>query len=309
MERVMTVEERIRKAEDIYNRRNGIHSRMPKEKKQKFKKGTVKRMLMQMFVLLSIYIVFYTVTNRDHIFSEEFRNEVNSFFTEKTNISQMYLDAKTYIKNKIGVKEENTEETQDTTAEGGEVEEQQEKTGENTVQEETETQESKEENIGGATEETQKEEVQAETKELSEEEKMKKDAEDIKKRISFIKPIEGRISSKFGWRNPTTSSVPKYHTGLDIAANEGTVIKSATDGKVIMASSKGDFGNHYQIQIDDIVIVYAHCKKLYLKEGDTVKQGQEIAEVGSTGNSTGPHLHFEIRKGEEKINPQLILDI
>lgn len=94
--------------------------------------------------------------------------------------------------------------------------------------------------------------------------------------------LTGRISSTFGWRNPTTASVPKYHTGLDIAASEGTVIKSATDGEVILVSSKGDYGNHYQIKIDDIIIIYAHCKKLYLKEGDMVKQGQEIAEVGST---------------------------
>ena len=314
MERAMTVEERIRKAEDIYNRRNGIaYSRSkPKEKKEKLKKGTVKKLFMQIFVCLSIYIVFYAVTNREHIFSEEFRNEVNSFFTQKTNISQMYLNAKSYIQNKINGTQENTNEEQDTTAEGGEAEEQKD-TSENTTQEVQETKENKEENIGGATEETQQGEAKEENKEeekkeLSEEEQMKKDAEDIKSRISFIKPIEGRISSTFGWRNPTTSTVPKYHTGLDIAANEGTVIKSATDGKVIMASSQGDYGNHYQIQIDDIVIVYAHCKKLYLKEGDTVKQGQEIAEVGSTGNSTGPHLHFEIRKGSEKIDPQLILD-
>ena len=103
--------------------------------------------------------------------------------------------------------------------------------------------------------------------------------------------------------------MPRYHTGLDIAATEGTKIKSATDGTIILVSSNGDYGKHYQVQIDDIIIIYAHCKKLYLKEGDKVKQGQEIAEVGTTGNSTGPHLHFEIRKGEEKIDPQLILNI
>ena len=138
---------------------------------------------------------------------------------------------------------------------------------------------------------------------------MEIEAKEIKKNIKFIKPLNGRISSSFGWRNPTTSSVPKYHTGVDIAAVEGTKIKSATDGKVIMASSSGDYGNHYQIQIKDIVLVYAHCKKLYLKEGDSVKQGQEIAEVGSTGNSTGPHLHFEIRRNGRKIDPQLVIDL
>ena len=145
--------------------------------------------------------------------------------------------------------------------------------------------------------------------ELTEQEQMEKEAKEIKKNISFIAPIKGRISSSFGWRNPTTSTVPKYHTGVDIAAVEGTKIKSATDGKVIMASYAGDYGNHYQIQIQDVILVYAHCKKLYLKEGDIVKQGQEIAEVGSTGNSTGPHLHFEVRRNGKKIDPQLILDL
>ena len=76
-----------------------------------------------------------------------------------------------------------------------------------------------------------------------------------------------------------------------------------------MVSSYGDYGKHYRIQNDDVTIIYAHCSKLYLKEGDYVTQGQEIAEVGSTGNSTGPHLHFEIRKEDRLVDPQLILDI
>ena len=116
--------------------------------------------------------------------------------------------------------------------------------------------------------------------------------EKIKKTTSFIKPIEGTISSTFGWRTPTTATVPKYHTGLDIAAKTGTKIKAATGGKVILKSSQGDYGKHYKIQIDDIVIIYAHCDKLYLNEGDDVYQGQEIAEVGSTGNSTRSTFAF-----------------
>ena len=132
---------------------------------------------------------------------------------------------------------------------------------------------------------------------------------DIKNSISFIKPIEGTITSTFGWRNPTTSTVPKYHTGLDIANVSGTVICSATDGDVVLASSEGDFGNHLKIQINDVTIIYAHCKTLYVKQGDYITQGQQIAEVGSTGNSTGPHLHFEIRKQDRLVDPKLILEI
>ena len=66
--------------------------------------------------------------------------------------------------------------------------------------------------------------------------------------------MEGKISSTFGWRNPTNPNVPRNHTGLDLAAPTGTVIKSATDGVVTMVSSAGDYGKHYRIQNDDITI-------------------------------------------------------
>ena len=325
MERAMSVEERIRRAEDIYNKRNGGYSRTTSNEisyKKKNKKGTVKRLFMQAFVCLSIYIIFYAVTNREYVFSQDFRKDVGVFFNEKTKISEFYGNAKAFLKSKFNNANENAENTnaENTNSENTNTDNAGEENIENkdSTENKTETTENKDENIGGAqenneqTNEEQKqvtEEKKEENKELSEQEQMEKEAKEIKEKISFIAPIKGRISSTFGWRNPTTASVPKYHTGVDIAANEGTIIKSATDGKVIMASSAGDYGNHYQIQIDDVIIVYAHCKKLYLKEGDTVKQGQNIAEVGSTGNSTGPHLHFEIRRNGKKIDPQLVVDI
>ena len=325
MERAMSVEERIRRAEDIYNKRNGGYSRTTSNEisyKKKNKKGTVKRLFMQAFVCLSIYIIFYAVTNREYVFSQDFRKDVGLFFNEKTKISEFYGNAKAFLKSNFNNANENAENAnaENTNAENINAENTENAGAENkdSVENKTETTENKDENIGGAqenneqTNEEQKqvtEEKKEENKELSEQEQMEKEAKEIKEKISFIAPIKGRISSTFGWRNPTTASVPKYHTGVDIAANEGTIIKSATDGKVIMASSAGDYGNHYQIQIQDVLIIYAHCKKLYLKEGDTVKQGQNIAEVGSTGNSTGPHLHFEIRKNGKKIDPQLVVDI
>ena len=147
------------------------------------------------------------------------------------------------------------------------------------------------------------------TEETTELSQMEKDANYIKSTISFIKPVDGTISSMFGLRNPTTASVPKNHTGTDIAATTGTKIVSATDGTVIYTSLKGDFGNHIKIQINDVIILYAHCNKIYVNEGETIKQGQEIAEVGSTGNTTGPHLHFEVRYQDRYVDPQLILEL
>ena len=343
MERAMSVEERIRRAEDIYNRRNGVYTKTTtnnSKTKNTNKKRTAKRLLMQIFVCLSIYVIFYAVTNREYIFSEEFRNSVNTFFTEKINTLEVYSKVKNFVlsffedEEKANIDnptqenvQENQENQQNQTQGNSQTQESEQSQKLQSEKANDQAKVTKDENIGGAeesaeigTEETtEKNEVTSEknsedtsqkkTEELTEQEKMEKDAKEIKKKISFIAPIKGRISSSFGWRNPTTSTVPKYHTGVDIAAVEGTKIKSATDGKVIMVSSTGDYGNHYQIQIQDVIIIYAHCKKLYLKEGDSVKQGQDIAEVGSTGNSTGPHLHFEVRRNGRKIDPQLIVDL
>lgn len=79
------------------------------------------------------------------------------------------------------------------------------------------------------------------------------------------------------------------------------------DGKVILASSEGDYGNHLKIVSGNVTTLYAHCKTLYVKEGDEIKQGMEIAEVGSTGKATGPHLHFEIRVDDRLVNPEYVL--
>ena len=116
-------------------------------------------------------------------------------------------------------------------------------------------------------------------KELSQEEK---DIKEVKDKYSVIKPIDGVKTSGFGERESTNSKVTKYHTGIDIAANTGTVITSATEGKVIEVSSSGDYGKHFKVQIGDLIVLYAHCSKIYVKEGQEVKQGDKIAEVGST---------------------------
>lgn len=297
MDRAISVEERIRRAEEIYNRRNGTYINTSNIKAEKKKKSTTKRLFMQMFTCLMIYLAFYVFTNSEYIFSEEFLNNIKSSFNQDSKMYGIYMNVKTFIDSKISTDNEQTVENQI----------------ENNTVEETKSETKEEESIGGAEEKIEKtsDETSSTTKEEKENEKteMEQDAENIKKKIKFIVPVDGRISSTFGWRNPTTSTVPKYHTGLDIAANEGTIIKSATDGKVILVSSEGDYGKHYKIQNGDVIIIYAHCSKLYLKEGDKVKKGDKIAEVGSTGNSTGPHLHFEIRIEDRLVDPQLILDL
>ena len=117
-----------------------------------------------------------------------------------------------------------------------------------------------------------------------------------------VKPVSGIITSRFGSRESIRSS---GHKGLDIAAKKGTKIKAAAGGTVIFAGYSGAYG--YVVKISHgsgIKTYYAHCSKLYVKTGDTVSAGDVIAAVGSTGRSTGSHLHFEVVKNGTSVNPQ-----
>ncbi len=108
--------------------------------------------------------------------------------------------------------------------------------------------------------------------------------------------VEGRISSHFGTRADPITGVVKTHGGTDIAAAQGTPILAAADGTVITAAyNDGGYGYYVKIQHNTtFATLYGHCSVLHVKAGQQVKQGQVIAEVGSTGHSTGNHLHFEV---------------
>lgn len=113
---------------------------------------------------------------------------------------------------------------------------------------------------------------------------------------TFIWPLPGRtsFSSLFGWR--TLFGKADFHTGLDIPAPAGTAIKVAAAGKVIKAGWSNSYGNHVIVDHGGgLATLYAHASKLYVSAGQSVKQGDVIAAVGTTGNSTGNHLHFEMR--------------
>ena len=111
-----------------------------------------------------------------------------------------------------------------------------------------------------------------------------------------------RITSPYGYRY--IFGRYEFHLGVDIGASYGTNIKAADGGKVTYAGWKGSYGKLVIVTHDDgSQTYYAHCSQLLVKYGDKVYQGQTIAKVGSTGNSTGPHLHFEIRKNDKTVNP------
>ena len=300
MERTMTVEERIRRAEEIYERRKRnegltvVHEeKNKKEKNEKKDIKLLKKMLIQLLVCICIYLVIYTIQNKQYIFSEDFINKVNEIISYDIDFKKLYEDTKNYVMGML-----NKENKIQDSNEG-----QSEESNETNVTENTEINNG----IGGAVEKSTEETQQIEeTQNLSQEEQ---DILNVKNTTSFIKPVEGTISSIYGYRETATGNVPKNHTGTDIAAITGTKIKSATDGQVVLVSEEGDYGKHIKVQIGEVSIIYAHCNSLYVKEGDMVTQGQEIAEVGSTGNSTGPHLHFEIRISERTVDPQKILEL
>lgn len=138
---------------------------------------------------------------------------------------------------------------------------------------------------------------------------MSDDAKYIKENYKMTVPVIGTITSEFGVRNSLNPIVSSYHCGLDIAANTGTEVIAALDGEVIEATTDAYFGKYIKMKKDDIVMIYAHCSKLLVKVGDKVKKGNLIAYVGNTGNSTGPHLHFELKYKDRLVNPLDILEL
>ena len=125
---------------------------------------------------------------------------------------------------------------------------------------------------------------------------------------AMMKPVNGTISSTFGMRiNPITHK-NEIHTGLDIAAPYGTKISAALGGKVKSVGWDSGYGNYIIISHNSgLETLYGHCSKIIAKVNQVVKKGDTIALVGSTGMSTGPHCHFEIRLNGTRLNPSWIL--
>ncbi len=129
-------------------------------------------------------------------------------------------------------------------------------------------------------------------------------------RGTFIWPLVnfGRISSGFGYRTHPIYHRRLWHSGIDLTAGYGTPIRAARSGRVISSGWNGGLGKTVVIRHDNgFQTVYGHCSKVHVKRNQYVKKGQTIASVGSTGLATGPHLHFEVRKGERAVNPMRYL--
>jgi len=124
----------------------------------------------------------------------------------------------------------------------------------------------------------------------------------------FAFPVNGRITSGFGYRRHPILGTSRLHAGVDFGAPTGTTIYAADSGQVIFSGWYGGYGNTVIVDHGGgISTLYAHCSRLFVSNGQSVGQGQAIAAVGSTGLSTGPHLHFEVRQNGNPVNPMAYL--
>lgn len=120
-----------------------------------------------------------------------------------------------------------------------------------------------------------------------------------------IAPVNGKITSKFGYRTSPYGSRREFHNGLDIAANYGTPIKATADGVVVFTGYISGYGRVVTLQHENgYETSYAHCSKVVVKTGMQVKKGEHIANVGNTGRSTGPHVHYMVKYQGQLKNPQ-----
>ncbi len=127
--------------------------------------------------------------------------------------------------------------------------------------------------------------------------------------IPSIYPTYGRITSRFGARTDPFNRSRTFHNALDIANSYGTPIYAAAAGKVVFVGYDGGYGNKVVIRHNsEITTVYGHNSRIVVEDGEMVKKGQTIAYMGSTGRSTGPHLHFEVLKYGQSVDPLQYID-
>lgn len=216
MERTMSVEEKIRRAEEIYQRRKRKNDRtvatLNVNNKKDFK--LLKKIFIQILICTAIYFTIYLVKINNYVFSEDFINKLDEIISKDIDFNNIYSSIKEYISGMNG-----NEEILPSN-----------------------------EGIGGAEEDIENEDsnLQEEINQVQELSQEEQDIENIKKTTTFIKPLEGNISSRYGRRESATGAVPKNHTGTDIAANIGTKIIASTDGEVVLASEEGDYRKTFE---------------------------------------------------------------
>ena len=133
----------------------------------------------------------------------------------------------------------------------------------------------------------------------------------LARKMPFANPIPGaKISSRFGHRKDPFNGRSAMHSGMDFKAPRGTPVRATGDGVIVKAGRKGGYGNVVEVQHKNgLISRYAHLSRISVKNGQRVNVGQMIGKVGSTGRSTGPHLHYEVRQGKTARNPSRYMQV
>ena len=313
MEKTFSEEEKLRRAIEISQRRNGYYNsnvsttRVNVNEKKDYR--LFKKMILQIIICLLIYIIFYLINTTNYAFSDDVIKNTNNILNYDINLEKLYNDCQNFFITTFN-NDENKKEINNNLIINNTKNEISKKIQENatitnkianSVVADKKDEEDKNNN--------QKEENKIDNKNKKiEKTDMELDAEKVLKLCKFQKPLKGTITSEFGEREATIKGMTTDHKGIDIAAKSGTNIKAAMSGTVSVAEENSEYGKFIKIINGDVMTVYAHCKTLKVKVGDKIKLGQTIATVGSTGNSTGPHLHFEIRLENRYINPKYVID-
>ena len=297
-------EERIRRAEEIsYRRQNRIPVNEISTDKSERKLTRFGKLSLQIIISICIFGIIYFINERYTFALEKIKPVMNN----DTDFVKAYQTINDVLKNIIQDTEQNNEETIKNNEVANNVEE---KKSENIIEQVENQNEPLNTTITNVAENIENIQKSEEEQKTSSEDKKEEDDDVsyIKNKFSFIKPVEGKISSGFGERE-ATEVISANHQGIDIAVNTGTDVKAAMKGKVKEVSTYGDYGTHIIIENEDVITLYAHLSEALVEEGEEIEQGKIIARTGSTGRSTGPHLHFEIRRNNIAINPQDILDL
>ncbi len=312
----MSEEEKIKRAEEISARRNNRIPVSSINTTRKKKLSLLSKVFIQVICSIGLFGIFYFINQNNSLAIEK----IKPIFSEDTDFVQIYNQIDTFIKNMSTsfnneTQEENNIENINGTNEINDNENNEVVEGENNQNSISgENSENSEDNGNNGDNNEQGNENQDENvgigggDESVAESETDQDISYIKANANFIKPVNGYITSAYGARE-ATEIISANHAGVDIGANTGTEIVASMSGTVELVSNYGDYGNHLKITNGEITTLYAHCSSILVKQGDYINQGQRIATVGATGRTTGPHLHFEIRRNNKTVDPQKILDL
>ena len=261
---------------NYYNRLNYVRRNSYQNKREKEK--YIKKMLKQTVVCISILIITIIIKKIDTSFTSQINDNINKALSYNVDFKSVYKEVETFARS---------------TGVFNFVNSQKGKLGEEKVlyiHDVDKGDNSEEEFRSGFPQDMEEGEIVIDR--------------------DVVLPVEGEISSEFGMRNHPVYNKEMFHYGIDIEAEEGTLIVSAIEGVIEKVDYNEGYGNYVIISHGEgIFTLYAHCKEIIVEEGQEVAVKETIAEVGSTGNTSGSHLHFEIWKYKKALNPLNYINI